>query len=208
MTTTKTVHVALYDTLSDWEFGFATARLNLPHFQKRPGVFQVRTVAATLDPITTMGGLRILPDTTLDRITPDDSALLLLSGSDTWTTGANREFSAAARRWLDAGVPVAAICGATIGLADEGLLDDRPHTGNAVEELSSVPNYRGQAHFRQERAVRHDKLITAGGASALEFAREILAELDVYEPAVLEAWYGLFSTGNPEWFGKLVAAAS
>ncbi|RKT53146.1 DJ-1/PfpI family protein [Saccharothrix australiensis] len=206
--TPQTVHLALYDTLADWEFGYATARLNDPQFQREPGRYRVRTVAETLDPVTTKGGVRMLPDLLLSDLDPADSAMLVLPGADTWLDGGNAAFGAAARRWLDAGVPVAAICGATVGLAAEGLLDDRPHTGNAVEELSTAAAYAGAAHFSTERAVRAGGLITAGGASALEFGREILAELDVYEPAVLDAWYGLFRTGDPEWFGKLVAAVS
>jgi putative intracellular protease/amidase len=206
--TTKTVHLALYNQLADWEFGYATARINDPAFQKDPGRYQVRTVGLTRDPITSMGGLTITPDLALADIDPADSALLLLPGGDSWAEGGNAEFAQAARQWLDAGVPVAAICGATTGLAAEGLLDDRPHTGNMVEELLGVEGYAGAEHYRQERAVRANGLITAGADSAVEFAREILAELDVYEPAVLEAWYGLFSTGDPQWFGKLMAAVS
>ncbi|MFD1147322.1 DJ-1/PfpI family protein [Saccharothrix hoggarensis] len=205
---TQTVHLALYDTLADWEFGYATAHVNNPQFQKQPGRYQVRTVAETLDPVTSIGGLRITPDLALADIEPADSAMLILPGADKWVTGGNAVFAAAARRWLDAGVPVAAICGATIGLAAEGLLNDRPHGGNAVEQLMSVPQYTGAAHFSSERAVRAGGLITAGATSALEFAREIFTELDLYEPAVTEAWYGLYRTGSPEWFRKLVTAAS
>ncbi|MEV0678161.1 DJ-1/PfpI family protein [Actinosynnema sp. NPDC050436] len=205
--TTKTVHLALYDTLADWEIGFATARINNPAFQKNPGSHRVRTVGATLDPITTMGGLRVLPELALADVDPADSAMLVLPGADTWD-GGNAEFARAARRWLEAGVPVAAICGATVGLAAEGLLDDRPHTGNAPEELAGVAGYTGAEHYRADRAVRAGGLVTAGGASALEFAREVLAELDLYDPAVLEAWYGLFHTADPVWFGKLRAAVS
>ncbi|MBB5808297.1 putative intracellular protease/amidase [Saccharothrix ecbatanensis] len=205
---TETVHLAVYDTLADWEFGYATAQINQPQFQKAPGRYQVRTVGATLDPVTSLGGLRITPDLALADIDPADSAMLILPGAGTWESGDNAVFGAAARRWLDAGVPVAAICGATMGLAAEGLLNSRPHGGNAVEQLAAVPGYTGEEFFGTERAVRADGLITAGAASALEFAREIFAELDLYEPAVLEAWYGLYRTADPTWFGKLIAAVS
>ena len=206
--TTKTVHLAVYDTLADWEFGYATAQINTPQFQKVPGLYQVRTVGATLDPVTSLGGLRITPDLALADVDPADSAMLVLPGADTWESGDNAAFASAARRWLDAGVPVAAICGATMGLAAEGLLNSRVHGGNAVEQLAAVPGYAGASMFSGERAVRADGLITAGAASALEFAREIFVELDLYEPAVLEAWYGLYRTGDPAWFGRLVAAVS
>ncbi len=34
-TTENTVHVAIYDTLADWEVGLATAHLNSPWLQRR-----------------------------------------------------------------------------------------------------------------------------------------------------------------------------
>lgn len=204
----KTIHLAVYGGLADWEFGYVAAGVNNQDFQREPGRFRVRTVGATADPVTTTGGVRILPDLTLAEADPADSALLVLPGADAWAAGELADFGAAARRWAEAGVPVAGICGATVGLAAEGLLNDREHTGNAVEELSSVAGYTGADLFRAERAVRDRGVITAGGVSPLEFAREVFAELGLYEDAVLEAWYGLHRTGDPAWFGKLVAAVS
>ncbi len=204
----STVHLAVYDTLADWEFGFATAGINSPDWQRTPGRYEIRTVGLTFDTVTSSGGLRITPDTVLADLDPTDSAMLILPGADSWPTGSLAPFAAAARRFLDAGVPVAAICGATIGLAVEGLLDSYDHTGNAVEQLAHTPGYGGTARFRVARAWTDRGLITAGAASPVEFAREIFAELDLYSPEVLEAWYGLFSTGDPSWFGKLMAATS
>ena len=84
-----------------------------------------------------MGGARIVADVTLDELAPDDSAMLILPGADTWLSGDNQAFAKAARRFLEAGTPVAAICGATAGLAMEGLLDHRRHTSNASQFLQA-----------------------------------------------------------------------
>jgi putative intracellular protease/amidase len=204
----ETVHLAVYDTLADWEYGFAVAAINKPDWQKRPGRYEIRTVGLSAEPITTMGGVRITPDLALADLKPSDSAMLIMPGSDTWETGENAAFGKAARKFLDAGVPVAAICGATMGLAAEGLLNDRDHTGNAVQQLEMMPGYTGAEHYREVRAHSSDGLVTAGAAGALEFARAIFVELDLYTPEVVEAWYGLYSTGDPAWFGKLMEAAS
>ena len=75
-----------------------------------------------------MGGLRITPDIALAELRPEDSAMLILAGGDRWDQNPIASFRAAARSFLTAGVPVAAICGATYGLALEGLLDDRAHS--------------------------------------------------------------------------------
>ena len=50
---TETVHLAVYDTLADWETGFATAHINSGSWHKTPGRYQVRTVGATAEPVTT-----------------------------------------------------------------------------------------------------------------------------------------------------------
>jgi hypothetical protein len=40
---------------------------------------------------------------------------------------------------------------------------------------------------------------------SLEFAREIFLRLDLYDAKVLEAWYGLFKTGDPKYYAELAA---
>jgi putative intracellular protease/amidase len=201
---TKTVHLAVYDELADWEVGHVVANVNAPIWHE--GGYRVVTVAETTDPVTTMGGVRILPAMKLEDLIAQDSELLILPGATTWDTGGNRAFARGARSFLDAGVPVAAICGATLGLADEGLLDGRPHTSSAVEYLQTTNNYRGGDQYRDEPAVTDDDLITAGPTNPVDFARHVFARLGLMTSDVLEAWYGLYSTGDARFFGRLVAA--
>jgi putative intracellular protease/amidase len=201
-----TVHMAVYDELSDWEVGFATAHIQKASWQKEPGRYQVVTVGRTKDPVTTMGGMRILPDVTLDELRPEDSAMLIMAGADTWDDGSNGDFAKKARQFLDAGTPVAAICGATFGLAQEGLLDDRDHTSNAVEYLQAA-GYAGAERFRYEAAVTDGDLITGSGVQPVEFAREIFAKLGVYEPATLAAWYKLYGQHDPAGYFELEGGA-
>lgn len=112
---TETVHVAVYDTFADWEVGHAIAHINKPLWHKHPGRYAVATVGATREPVTTMGGIRILPDTTLDEVRPENSAMLVLAGNDIWNTEQFTPFAERARDFLEAGVPVAAICGPRAG---------------------------------------------------------------------------------------------
>lgn len=201
-----TVHVAVYEGLADWEVGHAIAHINGPDWHRTPGQARVVTVGETLEPIRTMGGMQVVPDLALADLRPDDSAMLILPGASSWLTGGNGAFVSAARTFLDAGVPVAAICGATIGLAAAGLLDDRPHTSNALVVLESV-GYGGAAHFRDEPAVTDGDLITASAIDPVAFAREIIARLGLYEPPVLEAWTRLYGDHDPAAYMDLVAAS-
>jgi putative intracellular protease/amidase len=199
-----TVHLAAYDTLADWEVGHVTAHINKPLWHRTPGRFAVRTVGASTEPVTTMGGLRVTPDVTLAELRPEDSAMLILAGNDIFMTETFVPFAAKAREFLDAGVPVAAICGATAGLAIAGLLDDRAHTSNAKEFLLAF-GYGGAQRYRDESTVTDGDLITATGVAPVEFARAIMARLDVYEPGVLASWYKMYGDQNPEGFFELAA---
>lgn len=206
MTEAQTVHLAVYDTLADWETGFAAAHINKADWQRQPGRYHVLTVGLTGDPVTTMGGLTITPDVTLAQLDPEDSAMLILPGADAWETGELEPFVGLAARFLDAGVPVAAICGATIGLAMGGLLDDRPHTSNAPQPLQGV-GYGGIEHYVDEPAVTDGDLITGSGVAPVEFAREVLAKLEVYTPEVLASWYKLYGQQDPAGYFELMGAA-
>ncbi|WP_093799867.1 DJ-1/PfpI family protein [Streptomyces sp. Wb2n-11] len=196
--TDKTVHLAVYDTFADWETGHTTAHL-------AQNGRTVKTVAATAGPVTTMGGLRIQPDLTLDDVRPEDSALLVLTGAGLWDASDDlAPFARTARAFLDAGVPVAAICGATAGLAREGLLDDRAHTSAASFYLAAT-GYQGGEHYREADAVTDEDglLITAGPTEPVAFAREVLSRLGVYEGEKLDAWYRLFHDSDASAFEVL-----
>jgi putative intracellular protease/amidase len=197
------VHLAVYDSLADWETGHAVAHINDPQYQREPGRYRVRTVAASPGVVTTMGGVRIVPHTTLDELDPAESAMLILPGAHAWDEGGNAGMADAAERFLEAGVPVAAICGATAGLARAGLLDGRRHTSNAREYLA-MTGYAGGDGYIDAPAVTDGSLITASGVHPVAFAHEIFAALELYEPAVLDAWTGLYGTGDPACFYRLM----
>lgn len=195
------IHVAVYDTYADWETGHTTA-----HLTQRG--YEVRTVAITAgQPVTTMGGLRIQPDLALSELRPEDSSLLILTGAGLWDAGDElAPFAAKAGEFLAAGIPVAAICGATAGLARAGLLDGRTHTSAAPFYLDGQPGYGGSAHYTEADAVTDGDLITAGPTEPVAFAREVFARLGTYEPEAVDAWYRLFHDSDATAYPILMAA--
>jgi putative intracellular protease/amidase len=202
---TSTVHVAVFDTFADWEIGYATAHIRRHQWQREPGRYSIATAGPVREPITTMGGLRIVPDIAVDELLPQDSAMLILAGGDNWGEEPMAGFRAAARRFLAAGVPVAAICGATFGLAIEGLLDDRAHTSNAPEYLE-YSGYRGGDRYVDEPAVVDGDLITASGVAPVHFAQAIFTRLGIYSPEVAASWFKLYGDRDPAGFYELMAA--
>ena len=200
---TSIAHLGLYDTLADWEVGYLLVELRTGRFTGRP--WNIVTVAESREPITTMGGLRIMPDMILDDLDPADSNLIILPGGDMWDAGGGTAFAAAAARFLDAGVPVAAICGATAGLARAGLLDNRRHTSAAAGYLMAT-GYAGGDHYVDERATVDGDLITAGPQSPVQFACATLRRLGMASDRTLEAYEGVFHRADATAFPALMEA--
>lgn len=204
----RDVHLFVFDGFADWEAAFAIAGLQTPDFQREPGRYRVRTVALTQSPVRSMGGVAVLPDGLLGMLEPAASAMLILPGGTGWEDAQHAEAVAKAASFLEAGVPVAAICGATAGLARGGLLDARRHTSNALAYLKGVDAYAGSDRYEDAPAFRDGPLITAGGMAPLEFAREVFAALEVYDEPVLDAWYELYKTGRSAHFTRMQQAAA
>lgn len=202
------VHVLLLDGVADWEATYAMVGINQPMFQHHPGRYTIRTVGLTGEPVSTMGGATLVPDLELAAVDPTSSAMLIMPGATSWEEGDQPAAEHAAAAFLAAGRPVAAICGATLGLARAGLLNARPHTSNAVEYLAMAPGYSGAAHYRDEPVVADGDLITAGATAPVEFARAIFERLALYTPPVLDAWYALYAKGDQSGFYALMAEAS
>jgi putative intracellular protease/amidase len=198
-----TAHLSIYDTLADWEVGYLLVELRTGRFTGTQ--WDIVTVAESREPITTMGGIRILPDMLLDDLDPASSDLLILPGGEVWDGGGGQRFAAAAAGFLDAGVPVAAICGATAGLARAGLLDTRHHTSAAAGYLQAT-GYAGADYYVDEQAVVDGDLITAGPQSPVQFARATLGRLGLASEQTLEAYEALFHRGDPAAFPVLMQA--
>jgi len=126
-----------------------------------------------------------------------------LPGGNTWNEGKNLEAAHKAEAFLAAGVPVAAICGATSGLARLGMLDDKRHTSNALEYLQAL-NYQGTQFYQNQPAVTDGNLITGRINRTYRFR---LSDFQESWKSTMtrhwEAWYELFTTGDPAYFYKL-----
>jgi len=184
----KAVHLLLVDGFADWEPAHAVAEL------RRHGGYRVETVGLTSAPVESMGGVRVLPSTIVTEVDPANVAVFILPGGDRWESAPVEPEIERLLNRLDAeGVPIAAICGATVAIARLGLLRGRRHTSNGLEYLrSNVSGYSGAANYVDIPAVRDRGLITASGLGDVEFARELFEELNVLSPEDRTTWATLF----------------
>lgn len=199
----ESIYLAVYDGISDWEYGYVLAHINSQEFQAFPDRFVIKMVGRNKESIRTKGGLTVVPDLSLDKLNPSDGKMLILCGSDNAASGGIDDFVDAAKRFIDNGICVAAICGATAALARKGILDNVPHTSNAKEFLE-MTGYAGSQNYIQEPVVSTDYLITAGGIEPIAFAAEIFRKLEIYSETTLDSWLKLFEQRDITGFYELM----
>jgi putative intracellular protease/amidase len=184
----KSIHLMLVNGFADWEPAHALAEL------RRHGGYRVESVGLSNEPVESMGGLRVLPTRTIAQVVADEVAVFMLPGGDRWEQHPIEPALGAKLGELDAHqVPIAAICGATLAIAQLGLIRGRRHTSNGLAYLQAhVPAYTEAGTYVDAPAVRDGGLITASGLADVEFARELFEELGVLTPAERAQWAGIF----------------
>lgn len=201
-----TVYIYVLDTLADWEMGHVISELNSGRFFKKGALsVSLKTVSYAKEPIHTMGGVSIVPDCLIEEMMVSENSMLLLPGADTWSDPKHGAIIEKASEFLSSGATVGAICGATVALANAGILDNRLHTSNGPGFLDRfAPDYKGQSFYIDKPSVADNNLITASCTGALLWAKQIIEQLGVFGTNTLEAWYDYFSTGEPQHFFALM----
>ena len=187
----KKASVLLFDGYADWEVGYILPEL------RRLCKIEVVTVGFTDKPVVSMGGLRVIPETVICKINPDDVLIFILPGGHMWEGSYPvKEIEELLHSLERADVPVAAICAATTVLARAVLLRGRKHTSNSLKYLSKmVPEYSEGANYVDSPAAGDRHVITASGLGSIEFTMEIFNELGLPSPEMRRIWYDAIKHG-------------
>jgi len=106
---------------------------------------------------------------------------------------------------INTNLTIAAICGATIGLAHKGFLNEIKHTSNSLDYLKMIcPAYKGEKYFLNQPVVIDNNIITATGLAPLEFSYETLKKINIMEKSTINAWYNLYKTREDKYFFELM----
>ena len=159
---------------------------------KETSSFELVTVGISKEPVTTAGGLKIVPGICVNEMDEEQAAALLLIGPDTWMEDQHQPILERAVSFLEAGKTVAAICGTTLGLAKQGILNRYQHTSNALFYLQSIDTYKGYSYYIDKVAVQDQNLITASFVGSLLWTKYIMENLKLYSEQTLDAWYRFF----------------
>lgn len=158
--------------------------------KKKKPLYINKVVAASMEPVESIGGFRILPDYTFETI-PEDYAALILIGGYGWDSTTAEKTLPIIEVSIAKSVPVGAICNAASFMARHGFLNNIKHTGNGLEQLKlwGGSNYTNESGYVNAQAVSDHHIVTANGSASLEFAREMLLLLENDTPERIEMYY-------------------
>lgn len=188
----RAVYLLVVEGFADWEPAHAVAVL------RRHGHYRVESVGLSRAPVQSMGGISVLPSTTVTDVDAAGVAAFILPGGDRWENSPVEPDVEELLKRLDAHqVPIAAICAATVAISRLGLLRGRRHTSNGLAYLRShVPGYAEAENYVDAPAVRDRGLITASGLGDVEFARELFEELGVLSAEDRAVWATIFRSAR------------
>ncbi len=188
----------LLDDFADFEPAFLAPAIRC---DERAVKARPRYVNRTLSPSTSgfvrsCGGFAVRVDYTPETM-PDDYAALILVGGYGWQTPEAETVVPVVQAAREKGIVVGAICNAVSFLARHGFLNGVRHTGNGLDQLKlwGAGNYANEAGYVAAEAVRDQRLVTANGTGFLEFARELLLELENDAPETIDRFYQFHKRG-------------
>jgi putative intracellular protease/amidase len=186
----KKAYQLVFDGLADWETPYALCAIT------ESARYDVVTAGFSTESVTTMGGLKLTPDVTTEDVNVADAAILILPGGDWWEQQADANVEALLSRLHAANVPLAAICGATLAVARAGLTRNRRHTSNGKRYIKTmIPEYSDDAFYVDALAVTDQNVITASGLGGIEFGREIIKLLNLFDDAETQEWFDMYKHG-------------
>src|SRR5262249_16806372 len=178
--TRKTIGIVVFDDVEVLDFCgpfevFSTTRLDEARRQQDPSPFDVLLVAPTSGPIRAVGGLKVIPDHTLESCPPLD-VLVVPGGWGTRRLIHDRtllDWSAARAPRVET---LTSVCTGAMLLGSAGLLDGR-HATTHWRSLDwmheSFPHVTVE---RELRVVEEGNLLTSAGISAgIDLALRVVA---------------------------------
>lgn len=192
----KEIIFILLNEFADWEGAYISTCLNLGVKPGSPVKYTVKTLSITKEPVTSIGGFKVLPDYDIHDI-PDDHAGLVLIGGMSWFSEESLRIIPLVEKAVKENKLVAGICNASVFLGMHGFLNGAEHTSNGLDYIKQYAGqkYTGEARYVNKQAVRDGNLVTANGTSPLEFCREILYALDTDTPEIIEESYHFYKDG-------------
>ena len=177
----KEVIFVILEGFADWEGAYIATCLNQGVKPGNPISYKVKTLSITQEPVSSIGGFRVLPDYGLKDMAEDYAGLVLIGGMN-WFSPEAELIVPLVEKAIKEKKLVAGICNASVFLGMHGFLNEVKHTSNTLNYLN-------------EQAVRDENIVTANGTGQLEFCKEILYALEADTADAIEESYLFYKNG-------------
>ncbi len=186
----KKILYVILEQWADWELAYVSSAVNM----LGQGKFENKTVSLTKSTVTSIGGIKCLPDYDLQTV-PSDYCALILIGGMSWHSENALQIKPLIDDCIENGKALGAICDACRFLGSVGALNKVKHTANDLKELKRYSIYTNEQGFIYRQTVSDNRVITANGTAALEFVQEVLRTLAVATEEQIKGWYDFHKLG-------------
>ena len=188
----KCILFVLLEQYADWEAAYLSSALSM----LGRGEYEAKTVSLNREPVSSIGGFRVLPDFDIHSI-PDDYEALILIGGMSWRKEEAGKIKPLVENCLKAEKVLGGICDVSAFLAAAGALNEVCHTSNDLNDVKQWAGeaYTGEKKYIMRQAVRDRNVVTANGTAPLEFAREVMLALKAAPEKAITEWYDLHKLG-------------
>ncbi|NOK60824.1 MAG: DJ-1/PfpI family protein [Chloroflexi bacterium AL-W] len=128
-----------------------------------PHAFTIKLIAESLDPVTTRGGMRVLPDATIAEHLPVD--LLIVPGGPGVRTAIQHDSIIEWMAQVQPSIALASVCTGALLLAEAKRLDGQRATTHYAS-YDWLEQYKRVTVLRGERFVDNNTILTSAGVSA------------------------------------------
>ncbi len=180
------IHMLIFDGFADWELALTCCEIN------KSDKYKVKTVGFSESIVRSMGGLKVVPDITINDIDIESICLFMFPGGDIWTLDENYKITELLQKLNHRGVILAGICGATVAFARAGLLEGIKYTSNTRNFLQKYISNCNIEDYIDYPAVTDKNIITASGVGSVEIAYEIIKQLEIYDKEDQKQWLQIF----------------
>jgi protein deglycase len=169
----KKVLLFVYDSFAEFEISILITCLNGSGYElvtcsdKQKG-----------ETVTSAGKLHIMPDLTIDEIYTENYAALIIPGGSPSSLLNNEKVKSMITSFHEENKWIGAICGGPALLGAAGILDKIKYTASLTHDDKEYVHVMNWDHKLDQFLVKDQNVITATGSNYINFAEEVLRELN------------------------------
>jgi protein deglycase len=170
----KKVLLFVYDSFAEFEISILITCLNGSNYE-----LVTCSPYSLSKTITSAGKLKIMPDTTVNDVNPDDYSALIIPGGNPYHLLEDAGVTNIIRSFFDSDKLIGAICGGPALLGAAGVLNHVKYTASLTQNDTQYLPVMNWDNKKEEHLVTDQNIVTATGSNYIIFAEEMLRQLKI-----------------------------